>query len=116
MNQLSWVGNHGTVLRKGAQDVHVGTQNEFQRLGKCGGEMERMSPEIQTVIKCMCCQWGWMTWRDFPAFSGLDSVEDTHQLFRFQENDLHEAPGGLRVCVYAKSCHMLLVFNSSKIF
>lgn len=39
----------------------------------------------------------------------------THQLFRFQENmssellekDLHKAPGGLRVCVYAKSRRML---------
>lgn len=41
MSQLTWIGNHSTVLKKGAQDVHVGTQNEFQHLtlGKCRGEM-----------------------------------------------------------------------------
>lgn len=26
-------------------------------------ETQRMSQKIPTLIECMCCQWGWMTWQ-----------------------------------------------------
>lgn len=85
-----------SVLNEMAQDVDVGTQNEFQRLvesaeGKWDGNTQRFSQRIQTVIERTCCQWGRVTWPcniqegDFSASSWQESMEDAQYKHHLSE-------------------------------